>query len=85
MFKVGDVVEWCGAIGVVSRIFKDTVYCEFCDYRDLGAKSDMNWFASDGRFKPYHVDVSLRHASNHQIEFYRKRADQPERGVAGIF
>jgi len=58
-FKVGDIVEWCGAIGKVmiddnTQSLSRPICCQF------GEPSRCFYFTADGKAFPWHKEPSLK-------------------------
>ena len=79
-FKVGDVVEWCGAIGVVIKVYRLTIFCDFYQKNGTQYQRDMVVFLNDGKHKPYHEETTLSHAPASAAERFRKSPPEVSRG-----
>lgn len=81
MFKKNDVVEWCGALGIVTKVFRGVVYCDFFIKEGSTYHRDAIWFLEDGRQKPYHREPSLFLADAIKARAFRENPPVVLRGV----
>lgn len=58
-FKVGDVVECCGAEGVVEHVYENVTYKVQVSFKDENNKIAISHFTEDGRLFHFHKTPSL--------------------------